>query len=242
MSGSQNSVVVVNNLNEAPAALSAVTHAGLDDIQNDEVTLVLRIIDETGSMQPYTNEVELADREMITALKNSKAADEILMSTWLFNTSFKVLHGFVPLDDVTPLAGIYRPDNQTALYSAVYAALTDVNAGVVSYAENLRGSGIRVKVVVVAFSDGEDNYSHRQKIDPGMIKTVVQDLLKQENYLFSLVAFGTGFAKTAAADMGFPNLLESKSQPGDIRRAMGTVSKSIVRASQTTVGSNNFFA
>lgn len=242
MGNSQNSVIVVNNLNEAPAALAAVTHAGLDDIANDEVTLVLRVIDETGSMQRFQNEVELADREMIAALKNSKASDQILMSTWLFNTSFKVLHGFVPLDDVLPLAGIYRPDDQTALYSAVYSALTDANAGVVSYADTLSGSGIRVKVVVVVFTDGEDNYSDRLGVWPAQIKTVVSDLLKLENFLFSLVAFGTGFARTAASEMGFPNILESNSQPGEIRRAMGTVSKSIIRASQTTVRSNNFFS
>ena len=238
---SNNSIVVVNNLNEAPMALAQVQHTGLESLATDEVTLVLRIVDETGSMSGKEKEIALADREMVAALKASKASDQILMSTWLFNTVFKVLHGFVPLDDVTSLDGIYQPNDQTALYSTVYAALADLNAGVVAYAEGLRDSGIRVKVVVIVFTDGEDNYSDRQGVSPDMIKSLVTDLLSQENYLFSVVSFGRGIARTAAAEMGFPNILEHNSQPGEIRRAMGTVSKSIIRASQTTVASNNFF-
>lgn len=240
MSGSHNSVIVVNNLNEAQTALATVTNAGLDDIEKDQVTLVLPIYDETGSLRKYRAEMELADKELVEALINSRAGDEMLMSKWLFNTSFKVLNGFIPLADVTPLSGVYQPDGYTALYDVVYTALTDPNAGVVAYAESLRASGITVKVVVVVFTDGEDNSS---RTNPDKIKTIVDELLRQENYLFSVVSFGAGYAKTAAAAMGFPNALECNATPHEIREVIaGTVSKSIIRASQTTIASNNFFA
>lgn len=231
--------IVVNNLNEAPAALAAVTHTGIDDLANDQVTLVARVFDKTGSMYKFKAEVEQADRELIADLKPSKAADEILMSTWLFDTGFVVLHGFVGLDDVTPLTGVYHPEGETAVYDAVYSLLTDPNAGVVAYEESLRSKGIRVKVVVDVFTDGEDN---RSSIKPAEIKKLVDDLVKQENYYFNLYAFGDKVAQSVGAAMGFPNVLTLQSTPGEVRRATGTESKSIIRASQTTIASNNFFA
>lgn len=220
-------------------SLASVQHASAMDLVGDQVFLVLRILDMTPSMNSYIDEMITAERENIKALQASAAADEFLVSTWLFNSQdgFVVLDGFVPLADVTPLdRSIYRTNGVTNLYDTVYTGIADPNAGVLAYANKLRMSGITPKVGVAVFTDGADNDS---STDPSQIKA---EISLAEGYYFTLFAFGSGFGNKAAAAMGFPNVLEHNAKPGEMRKMMGTFSKSLVRASQTTVAPNSFIA
>lgn len=60
----------------------------------------------------------------------------------------------------------------------------------------------------------------------------------------ALVGFGSGFRAIGQA-MGIPdsNILEATADASSIRHAMGTVSASVIRASQTVIdpGAANFF-
>jgi hypothetical protein len=232
------SIIQVANIDNT-SALANVQHAGAKELSGDQVFLVLRILDATPSMNPHVQEMIAAERENIQALKDSAACDEFLVSTWLFNNAhgFVVLDGFVPLDEVTPLdTNLYQTAGWTNLYDTVFTGLTDKNAGIIPYALNLKRSGITPKVAVAVFTDGGDNIS---KINPSLIK---DEVAKAEGYYFNLFAFGTGYAHTAAANMGFPNVLEHNAAHGNIRKMMGTFSKSLVRASQTNVAANQFIA
>lgn len=209
--------------------------AEVDDLVSDEVTLFVRVIDVTGSMEPHANAVILAANEQLDALAGSKAADTILMSTWLFNEKPRVLHGYLPLNQVTRLdASIYHPNGTTALFDATLGAFSSV----VAYGQQLRNQGIRTKVVVVVITDGDDNDS---SASIGQVAAVSIDLLSQEIYTLALVGFQAygnrvDFVEVAKG-MGFPekNVLTSSSSASDIRHAMGTVSKSVIRASQTMI-------
>jgi hypothetical protein len=231
--------ILVNNLNGTTVAGAQGTAA--DDLTGDEVTLFVEILDRTGSMSPWRQAVIDSFNEQLTALGNSKAADSILMSSWLFNEKSTLRHGYLPLANVPTLdLSSYDPDGSTALYDAVLDALT----GVVAYGQSLRDAGIRTKIVVVAVTDGEDNASRRAT--PAKVKTVVEDLLRQEIYTFAFVAFGMS-GKQVADSMGFPaqNVLDANADPSSIRKALGTVSKSVIRASQTVIGatgSGSFFS
>lgn len=234
------SVIQVANLSNASAALSQVQHAGANDLNGDQVTLILRIIDRTGSLLRFKQEMIQASQLIVDALKESKAGDEMLMSTWTFNSSdgVSVMDGFVKLEDVTPLDDQnydMRPEDMTNLYDTVYTAMTDPNAGVIAYADSLKKSGIRVKVTVLVLTDGEDNRSH---ISPGQIKALTG---QNEGYYFCFMAFGTGFAQEAAREMGFPNVREYNAAKGELRKMAGEFSKSQVRASQSTIAANSFF-
>jgi len=229
--------ILVNNLNATTIAGAQGTT--VDDLAGDEATLYVRVIDRTGSMQRFQQVVIEAGNEQIDALKGSKASDSILMSTWVFNERSTLLHSYVALDNAVKLdKNNYDPDGMTALYDAVLDATTSA----VAYAQTLRDAGIRVKVVIVIVSDGEDN-SSRNTV--AKVKTVVTDLLKQEIYTVAFVAFGTE-GKRIAAEMGIPadNVLDESADAHSIRIAMGTVSKSVIRASQTVIGqqSQSFFS
>jgi hypothetical protein len=98
------STIVVANLNNT-SALANVQHASAKDLGGDQATLILRIIDRTGSLLRYKGEMIEAARLNVQALKDSKTGDEMLMSTWTFNATdgFTIVDGFVKLEDVTPL-------------------------------------------------------------------------------------------------------------------------------------------
>jgi len=235
------SVIQVLNLDNASTALAQVQHTSPTDLAGDQVTLILRIIDRTGSLLRFKSEMIEAGKLIVDALIASKAGDEMLMSTWTFNASdgFHVLDGFVPLVDVTPLDDQnydMRPEDMTNLYDTVFLALTDPQAGILAYAESLKKSGIRVKVTVLVLSDGEDN---RSRTSPSQIKMLTT---ANEGYYFCFMAFGTGFAQEAARDMGFPNVREYNAAPGELRKMAGEFSKSQIRASQTIVAPNSFYS
>ena len=232
------SIIQVNNLENASAALTQVQNTTALDLEGDQVNLILRIIDGTGSMRPYTHEMIEAAKLNVKALIDAKGCPEMLMSTWVFNDNgLVVVDSFVPLVDVTPLdQNSYQPQSGTNLYDTVYLALTDETAGIIKYAQSLKNQGIRVKVTVLVLSDGEDTSS---RISPQQIKDIVA---KYEGYYFVFMAFGTGFAQSVADDMGFPNVLEADSADEHaLRKIMGEFSKSQVHASQTTVAGNAFF-
>lgn len=230
--------ILVNNLN--PVTMMGATGAAIDDLAGDEVTLFGVVIDATGSMSPYRTDVIAGYNDMLQALRDSKAADSILMSTILFNTSSTLRHGYLSLQDVPNLdQNSYNPDSATALYDATLDAFT----GIVAYGQQLRNGGIRTKCVIVVISDGEDNAS-RHATEAG-VRTVALDLQNQEIYQLAFVYFGNN-GQVVAQQMGFPanNVFNTTASPSEIRRALGTVSKSVIRASQTTIGgqSGSFFS
>lgn len=228
--------VLVENLNALTVAGAQGT--SLDELAGDEVTLFCAIIDETGSMDPHRTTVVSAYNKMLDALKASANADSILLSTWFFNTIPKLVHSYLPLESVPNLTiRDYNPDELTALFDATLHGLTSV----VAYGQDLRNNGVRTKVVIVVFTDGEDN---RSRYSANHVRTVAEDLIEQEFYHLALVAFGQGFAYQVAREMGFPNILEVGSSEEDIRSAVGAVSSSVIRISQSKISagkSQGFF-
>lgn len=222
--------ILVGNLNTKTAA--GAQGADVDSLQSDESTLFCVVLDETGSMHPNRDAVIAAYAEMLTSLKASKAAGKILLSPWAFNIKSRLIHGYLPLDMVPDLSD-YNPNNNTALYDATLDALTSL----IAYEQELKALGNRTQAVVVVFTDGDDNSSRTPAVD---VKKVATELLAKETYVLSLVAFHQDptdeIGKRAAAEMGFPNLLEAGASAHDIRLAMGTVSQSTIRASQGKIG------
>lgn len=224
------SLVLVENLNAL--TIAGAQGATIDEIAGDEVTITCVVLDETGSMTSNHQAVVDAYNEMVKYLKESKSADDIILGTWMFNEMSRLHHDYLLLDNAPELGkSDYNPDYSTALFDAALDALT----GVIAYSQTLRNSGIRTKVVVVVFTDGGDNISRHTARD---VRVVTDSLIDQEYYTLALVAFGGSFARQVAAEMGFPNVLEVGSTASEIRRAMGTVSKSVVRASQTKIDPN----
>jgi uncharacterized protein YegL len=233
---SQQSVqVMVHNL-DAQVALGCVG-AQVDDLNTDDVTLLVLVLDMSGSMSGVSQDVIDGYNTMLETMRTSPAADSILVSTWVFDTAPELLHGYTPIETAPDLTRAdYAPRGQTALYDATLNAFT----GIVGYGQDLRNSGIRTRAIIVVFSDGADNSS---KNHVGDVRRVTEDLIAQEIYLPVFVGYGDeSLFRKVAADMGFQTILTAAHTPADIRRSMGMVSMSVVQVSQSgVIGQGNAF-
>ena len=230
--------LVIANLN-GPAVAAAV-HTPLDQLTSNDVTLAMNIIDMSGSMAAYANDLIRAyNQDYLAAMRHSPAADDILVSAILFHDDAQTLHGYVPLADAPPLdSKTYNPDNATALYDAVAAGMTNM----ILYAQQLRQSGVSVRGVVMVYTDGEDNASRQRAQD---VRRAAQDLLRQELYTLALVGFGLqkplGFAgsngrtpaQQLADEIGFPIGLNTGLNALDLQRIFRMASMTAVQVSQT---------
>jgi len=237
--------LVVANLN-GPTMATAVG-VPLDQLATNEVTLAMNIIDMSGSMGPHAADlIHAYNDSYLAAMAHSAAADDILVSTILFNDSVRLLHGYVGLPDAQRLDGqLYNPYGSTALYDAVAGGL----ANMVLYAQQLRQSGIMVRCIVIVYSDGEDNSSRQRAQD---VARTARELLKQEIYTLAYVGFvessqqAMGFktksgAKGSSAqqktqrladEIGFTEALTAVLDQSELRRIFHMVSMSTVRVSQ----------
>jgi uncharacterized protein YegL len=212
--------------------------AQVDDLNTDDVTLLVILIDASGSMTSVQQDVIDAFNQMCRALADSKASDSILVSAWTFDDKPKLLFGYTPVDSVKDLdATTYTLGGATALYDGVMDGFT----GIVAYGQDLRNNGIRTRSVVVVITDGGDNASGHSAAS---VKTVADDLIRQEFYTLAFVGMGDpNYFKGVAAQMGFPEVLTVKQSASDIRRALNMISGSVIRTSQGQInpGTNTFF-
>jgi hypothetical protein len=231
--------LVVSNLN-GPTMMAAVG-VPLHQLASNEVTLAMNIIDMSGSMAPFADTLIRAyNEDYLAAMSSSTAADDILVSTILFNQDVTLLHGYLPLLDASPLTRqVYDPDNMTALYDAVAAGLTNM----VLYAQQLRQSGVMVRCLVIVYSDGADNASKQQAKD---VRRASLELLKQEIYTLAYVGFKSGGIneqelRQLADDIGFPDILMVGLSPSELRRIFHLASMSTIRVSQQGAAKANVF-
>lgn len=228
--------LLIQNL-DGQAGLGCVG-AQVDDLNTDDVTLLSVIIDMSSSMGSVRDDVIDAFNQMARALNDSKAADSIIVSAWTFDDSTNLLFGYTPIDQVKDLTRReYTPRGATALYDAVLDGFT----GIVGYGQDLRNNGIRTRSIVIVISDGGDNVS---KNTAAAVRTVAQDLIKQEFYTLAFVGLGDAPTFTQIAqNMGFPNVLTTQNTPSEIRRTLNLISNSVIRTSTAQVmpNINSFF-
>lgn len=233
-------VIMVDNLN-AMTTLGRPNVALNDASPEDRVTLVVPVIDCTGSRASQAAEMRLEFNNMIAAFKKSSVAATILVSPWLFrerNSELVQLNGFVHLDQVILLdTSNYDPDGFTGLYDALLVIL----ANTFDYAKQLINDGYRVKVVMPIITDGEDNASAHGAAS--QVRQIVEELKRLEIFVVGIVAFGSGFAYNAADEMGIDraNVREFGMNDKDVRALFDLVSSSVIRQSQTQVGGSASF-
>ena len=230
--------LVVSNLNGP--TMTQTVGVGLDDIASSEVTLAMNIIDMSGSMTPHAQNLMRAyNDDYLTAMRSSPVADDILVSTILFDDMVELLHGYVSLDDAQVLTpAVYKPRGATAMYDAIANGVTNM----VLYAQQLRQSGIAVRCIVLIYTEGDDNSSKQRAKD---IKRTVEELYKQEIYTFALIGFTTagqrplGFnaqkndpVRRWADSMGIREAMTAGLTPQELRQIFRMASMSTVQVSQ----------
>jgi hypothetical protein len=231
--------LMINSLNGTN--LAGCLGAPIDDIETDDVTIVKILLDDSASMSHHKQAVRDGYDNFIESLKGSKQGGSILVSTVVFSTHAKILHGFKKSDEIDPIGNEYNAHGgSTALYDTLMDALTGIQA----YSKDLKASGVRSKAIVVVFSDGDDNNSRNNSATD--VKTVVKASLMKEGFYPVYVGYKQSPSDdldAIAEQVGFPNVLTTSATQSEIRRTMDLVSKSVIRTSQTTIGgaNNSFF-
>lgn len=204
----------------------------LDQLASNEVALAMNIIDMSGSMSSFSAELIRAyNDDYLAAMAGSTAAEDILVSTILFNQDVSLFHGYLNLLDAPPLVRhVYNPAGSTALYDAVGLGLTNM----VVYAQHLRQMGVMVRCLAIVYSDGADNASKQPAMN---VRRASQELMRQEIYTLAYVGFRSGGINQTeleqlADDIGFPETLIAGLDQSELRRIFQMASTSTVRASQ----------
>ena len=117
-------------------------------------TIIIILLDESGSMEDSKDEVLKSVNDFITNQKSVKD-DNAKLYLLTFNSFVKTLYSGVPLEDIPLLTeNDYQPNGFTALYDAI--------AEGVNQAEKNKNKEDRVICVII--TDGEENSSRKTSL------------------------------------------------------------------------------
>ncbi len=204
---------------------------------SDEPVFSCFLIDESGSMAPYSREVIDGQSEMVEILRKSNKCKKgaLFVVQYLFSNKVKTLNEFRALspsggDGVVLLksGNYYNPDNSTALYHSLFHLLQDIAA---NYA-HAYSNGVISSFTIGVITDGEDTDGG---VQPSEIKKIIQELQAQGILRSSVIVGLTNpdFTKSMLDDLktrlGFQEAISlSQNDPREIRRAFVLASQSAV--------------
>jgi len=209
----------------------------VDDVQAEEVILVTVMPDDSGSIGFGNNEQFVIDghNSVIDALLESKQDDNILFHTRYLNGN--ILNPFCFLKNAIRMdTNNYDANQGTPLYDNTIYLLASILAKTQDFMSN---NSVPTRTVTLIVTDGADQHSTQHT--PDNVKTIVKDMLKQENHIIAAMGIDDGDTdfKQVFREMGIPErwMLNPKNDKSEIRQAFQVFSQSAVQASQ---GAANF--
>lgn len=160
--------------------------ARIEDLEASEFTLVVVLVDTSGSVAGFKKDLENCLKEIIQGCSRSPYSDNLLVMVVQFDNNVVETHGFKPLnscniddyDDVLTIGGM------TALHDAWMFGLSALS----DYASHLDNADYSVNGLVVGLTDGMDNVSNFGTSD---VKNMISKINKQES-LSSLLSILIG--------------------------------------------------
>ena len=122
-----------------------------------EYTLVTVVVDVSGSVCSYGQEIEDAVKTVVKACQKDKRMDNLMIRVVYFNTHLTEIHGFQLLSNCNDnlYDGTVQPGGGTALYDATYNAVKAMT----DYGRDLTEQDYAVNSAVFVITDGADNSS-----------------------------------------------------------------------------------
>lgn len=215
---------------------------GLDNLGASEYTIVNIVVDITGSLCGFENELLRCVKEIVEACKKSPRAENLLIRLVNFNEDIIEVHGFKLLSTIdtasykVPVCG-----GKTASIAATHSAI----GSVVEYAEKLMESDYMCNGIVIVLTDGDDNMSMRKyNITAAAVGQLIGQVRRQEKQIESLLTiliafnYGDSYMKQKleafSADAAFDQFVDAgECTPQNMAKIAGFVSKSISSQSQS---------
>lgn len=159
-------------------------------------TLIVTILDRSGSMRPLVNATIEGFNSM---LKDQKEAPGTALWTMVqFDDKYDVLTQEVPIESVRPLnTETFVPRGWTALYDALGRTIRDVGERLAKLKESQRPG----KVIVTVFTDGVENSSREFK--GSVVKDMIEHQRSKYNWEFVFVGSTEEAIRDAQVNLGF---------------------------------------
>ena len=157
-----------------------------------DLTELVFILDMSGSMDHLTDDT-IGGFNSVIREHNDKQG-EVLVTTYLFNNDFKMIHDRLPIADVSPMTRKeYRAGGCTALLDTLGEAIDHI-VGIHRYA---REEDIPEHTIFVITTDGMENASHRFTADH--IRAKIRHEQEKYGWEFLFLAANIDAVETAAA-------------------------------------------
>lgn len=174
-----------------------------------EYTLVSIVVDETGSVAGFANDLLKTVKSIVEACKKSPRAENLMIRLTSFNDSQREIHGFKPLSAIS--INDYKafvPSGMTALYDATYAAV----GATLMYAKTLTDQDFDVNGAIYIITDGMDNVS---ATNPAMIADKIQKAQNSEE-IESMITVLVGLHEPGTGNRDVAKYLESFRQKANL--------------------------
>jgi hypothetical protein len=139
-----------------------------------DYTLVTIVLDVSGSVDPFKNDLLKFVETTVAACKKSPRHNNLMLRFVVFNHNVQEMHGFIELNKIDPKTyKIPSPDGTTALVDASYDAI----GATITYAEQLIAQDFMANGAVYIITDGMENAS---RMMPKNVAKFIQDSKKGE--------------------------------------------------------------
>lgn len=203
-----------------------------DDVEVEDTINVQFVVDVSGSVTNYVNELNSGLNEFIERMQKSHVADKVFVSVVIFNHKIEVLTGYQPISQVQSFDFGKYIDGTTALYGGTRVALENA----LNYREGLENAGVNCKTLVFVMTDGGDNEPRQGSASD--VKKIIDNLLQEERNFasFETMLFGINKSeevefKNAAAAMGIKNVVTIDNTADEIKKMINFISSSVSGAS-----------
>lgn len=145
-----------------------------DDLEESEYTIVNLLIDTSGSVSPFSSDLDNMLVEVIKACKKSPKSDNLLLRLVTFNSTYREIHGYIPVNSIDEKS--YKPlrcGGLTTLIDATVSAIGSTR----EYAKSLDNQDIMANGITFIITDGMDNQSSYTE---NRLKEEVQKLYAEE--------------------------------------------------------------
>jgi len=196
-----------------------------EEIQVDETINAVFVVDTSGSISTYVNELNHAFNDFTKTMQKSHVAEKLFVSVIEFDENVRVNTGFQPIQSIPIMDFGKKLGGATSLYDAVKVGLENA----IEYRRNLEKSGVETKTLIFVITDGGDNNS---KNPAHVVKRLIDSMKSEERSAFSFtsILFGVGssaeFTK-AQQEMGIEHLAKIGTSGSDMRKMIGFISQSI---------------
>lgn len=215
---------------------------GMDSLESSEYTLVNILVDETGSVTGFQDNLEQSISQIVDACKKSPRSENLLLRVASFSNkgrgslTVREIHGFNLLSNIKADAykGTISPDGMTPLLDATLDSIETLEA----QAKNLVSQDYLCNGVFYVITDGGENHSNNAtyvKINDALAR------IRKEENLESIQSFLIGVNDTQCQSelddfktrAGFDNFISiGDATPGKLAKLAKWVSQSISSTSQ----------